>query len=192
MKTTFEQSKHFVLTKDEEEYLNKFLDMFLIVYGSVKDSKRNYVLNREIAEKMCNEVGERMPNVKNNNWGKIFARSVSEGCSGIKVDGSVISGEYPMSLAALYKASQSNQQLEWRYEKTLPDSSKFKFTHKELRKSLYDLGRFYFARQFDHRYDGLTSLNSYWQDLDNYVVQREEILKLDGLVKKLPELEGIF
>jgi len=180
MKTSFEQSKHFVLTKDEEEYLNKFLDMFLVVYGSVKENKRNYVLSREIAEKICKEVGESIPNVKNNNWGRIFERSVSEGCSGIKVDSVVISGKYP------------NQQLEWRYEKTLPDSSKFKFNHKDLRKSLYDLGRFYLARQLDHRYDGLTSLNSYWEDLDNYVVQREEILKVDGLVKKLPELEGIF
>ena len=192
MKTSFEQSKHFVLTKDEEEYLNKFLDMFLVVYGSVKENKRNYVLSREIAEKICKEVSESIPNVKNNNWGRIFERSVSEGCSGIKVDSSVISSEYPMSLAALHKASLSNQQLEWRYEKTLPDSSKFKFNHKDLRKSLYDLGRFYLARQLDHRYDGLTSLNSYWEELDNYVVQREEILKLDGLVKKLPELEGIF
>lgn len=180
MKTSFEQSKHFVLTKDEEEYLNKFLDMFLVVYGSVKENKRNYVLSREIAEKICKEVSESIPNVKNNNWGRIFERSVSEGCSGIKVDSVVISGKYP------------NQQLEWRYEKTLPDRNTFKFNHEELRNSLYDLGKFYLARQLDHRYDGLTSLNSYWEDLDNYVVQREEILKLDGLVKKLPELKGIF
>ena len=170
MKTSFEESKHFKLTRDEETFLNMFLDMYLKIYGNSKPS--SYVLNREIAEKICIEVEKKIPNIEKNNLGWFIGRSVSEGCSGIRVEG--------------WTTRKST------YTKILPDRSEFTFTHENLRKSLYDLGRFYLARQFDHRYGDLTAISDSWKRLDDYIVQRQQIIKLDTVVNVLPELEGMF
>ena len=78
------------------------------------------------------------------------------------------------------------------FEKTLPDRSIFKFKKEDLKQSLYDMGKYYFAKTFDHRYESLRSTSKSWIDLDDYVQQRTEQLKLDNMIEKLPELEGIF
>jgi len=127
--------------------------------------KENYALpSTFVAERIAAEITE---NLKEHKW--FFARALSSICHGLRL------------------SSSTNN-----YEHTLPDRKLFKFKFAELKKSLFDLGRFYYARMFNHRYENLRSTSKNWIDLDDYVVNREKQVKLTKLQKKLPELKGIF
>jgi hypothetical protein len=79
------------------------------------------------------------------------------------------------------------------FEKTLvSDRSVVRFGLGELEERLFDIGRYYFGRTFDHGYERLRDVSKCWVDLDDYVKGREGELGMDGVVRRLPELEGMF
>jgi hypothetical protein len=77
------------------------------------------------------------------------------------------------------------------FEKMIADRSVVRCKEGELEEWLNELGRYYFAKTFDHGYESLRSVSKSWVDLDEYVKQRKKQIKLDSMVKKLPELHGI-
>ena len=165
MNTTFEQSKQFELTDEEIEYLNSFIQTVLNATDILSASTLS--LNREsdlqkIAETIRVSKEERR-------W--FFGRAL---------------------MTALSSITKTYSQDGTIFTKKLPDRSEITFKQDVLEKTLYDLGRFYLARTFDHSYESLRDISKSWVVLDEYVKERQQTLKIKKMLKKLPELEGIF
>jgi len=79
-----------------------------------------------------------------------------------------------------------------KFEKVLSDRSVVRFGLGELEERLFDIGRYYFGKTFDHGYESLRDVSKSWVDLDDYVKGREGELGMDRVVRRLPELGGIF
>ncbi len=160
---TFEESKLFELTKKEEGMIQKFAKE----YGQVI---RNYgpwgmpstFAVQDITKRVVDELGDGL-------W--FFGKALNE----------------VSSVLSRRDGGSGNE-----FEKTLSDRSVVRFGEGDLEKNLYDIGRYYFAKTFDHGYESLKSLSKSWIDLDEYVKQRDKHIKLDKIIKKLPELEGIL
>ena len=166
MNTTFEQSKQFSLTKEEDSFLKGCIESVINLMQAKASNSTLYIIHPDAIE----DIATKAP-ISNENWRWFFGRAMCVAFS-IKII-----------------SRTANDAV---YECTLPDRSTFTFSHKDLQENLYDIGRFYFARTFDHSYESLRSTGNQWANLDNYVKERKQILRNEEIVKRLPELDGIF
>lgn len=159
---TFEESKEFELTSNEERMIKKFVKEYskgILNFGPW--GMPSSFFTQDIAKTVVRELGGGL-------W--FFGKALSEVSS------------------MLIKRQQNQLQ----FEKTLSDRSVVRFGEEELEERLFDIGRYYFAKMFDHGYESLRSTSQSWVVLDDYVKERVKTIKLDKMVSKLPELEGVF
>ena len=166
MNTTFDQSKSFPLTKEEDSFLKRCIESVINSMLAKASNSTLYIIHPDAIEKIAKSAP-----ISNEDWRWFFGRAM---CATFSIK--------------IISRTANDVVYEW----NLPDGSNFRFHHKDLEKSLYDIGRFYLARTFDHSYESLRSTGYHWVNLDNYVKERKRILQKEEIVRRLPELDGIF
>jgi len=162
----FNESKSFRLTKEETKVLEWVVNNIVSQYERYKKVMKHVVKSSYLEELM-----RQMPvSDEAHKW--FFGRAL------------LASFEHISSVP--FTENQT-------FTKLLPDSrTTIRFKEDKLKESLYDIGRFYFMRTFNHRYDSLRSTGQSWRNLDDYVIGRENEIKMQQMVDELPELKGIF